>query len=152
MSVWFSSISFVDDNVAPQCQEFGLAYKDIKKVFFLMQNITEQRKQLYEPSTPGCTPQQLAQHMLTSLRLVFFFHFRGMCTFRWKCTTSETLFSVRVPVKRVHTQGNFRRMFQGCGLGQETTEERVTAGEQSLSWAHMEEGRGTRPRVPGGSG
>lgn len=32
MSVWFSSISFVDDNVAPQCQEFGLAYKDIKKV------------------------------------------------------------------------------------------------------------------------
>lgn len=75
MSVWFSSISFVDDNVAPQCQEFGLAYKDIKKVFFLMQNITEQRKQLYEPSTPGCTPQQLAQHMLTSLRLVFFFFF-----------------------------------------------------------------------------
>lgn len=76
-----------------------------------------------------------------------------MCTFRGKCTTSETLFSVGVPVrKRVHTQGNFRRMFQGCGLGQETTEETVTTGEQSLSWAHMEEGRGPRPGVPGGSG
>lgn len=130
--------------MVPQCQKFGLAYKDIKEIstlagFSLCRiSLNKTNRQVCETSTPGCTPQHLAQHMLTSLCFGFF-RFREMCTFRGKCTTSETLFSVGVPMrKRVHTQGNSRRMFQGCGLGQETTEERVTAGD-------MEGGRGTRP-------
>lgn len=114
---------FVNDNVVPQCQKFGLAYKDIKEVSTLTGfplcrislNKKKKNRQVDETSMPGCTPQQLAQHMLTSLRFGFSC-FRGMCTFCGKCTTSETLFSVRVPVrKRMHTQGNVSGLWAWTG-------------------------------------